>query len=130
MRCLRVLLVTGVFVMSGGSHAQPDPQTGSRGLPAAFGNTIRGIFTDGEQRYWLRSDGTWTGIGRKGRHNNGNWNATEKEVCLTNQNHRTACIRFPEDGRIGSKWKSGVRFPPLPFAVQTLTFELVAGIER
>lgn len=123
--------ITGLILVAPTlAHAQAAGAPYPPGLTTAFGNTVRGTFPDGQaQRYWLKADGNWAGQGRTGRHNEGHWEYTGEEVCLTNQRRRTACIQLPASW-MGEKRQSSARFRGVPFLRQNLTLELVPGIER
>ncbi|MBW8813489.1 MAG: hypothetical protein JF588_08695 [Caulobacterales bacterium] len=100
------------------SQAATAPPTAStapgepRGLAAAFGNTIKAFYTDGRfQRLWLKPDGSWEAIGRRGKWSAGHW--TQKgadKVCLKQSKPFAFpfgyCTDFPADGHVGAVWTS------------------------
>lgn len=100
-----------------------------RGVAAAFGNTIKALYPDGRyQRLWLRADGTWEAVGRRGKWSSGRWTQKDDEVCLRQSRPFPApfryCTRFPSDGGLGVQWTSrDMNGEPIKLTV-------VKGIER
>jgi hypothetical protein len=108
-----------------GTAAQPEP----RGVAAAFGNTVKAIYPDGKnQRIWLREDGTWEAIGRRGKHSSGKWSAKGSKVCLKQSKPFPApfkyCTDFPANGGLGAVWASK------DMTGVPIKLTLVKGIER
>lgn len=112
-----------VAVRASPAHAQP------QGLAAAFGNTIKALYPDGRyQRLWLRADGTWEAVGRRGKWSSGRWTQKDDQVCLKQSKPFPApfryCTRFPSDGGLGVQWTSrDMNGEPIRLTV-------VKGIER
>ena len=80
-----------------------------RGLAAAFGNTVKALYSDGRaQRLWLRPDGTWEAVGRSGKPSSGRWSAKGDKVCLKQSRPFPVpisyCTSFPADGTVGAVW--------------------------
>jgi len=56
----------------------------SANVKAAFGNTLLTIDPDGRSRkIWLKPDGTWTGLSRRGLDLAGKWKVDGEKVCLS-----------------------------------------------
>ena len=74
-------------------------------VKAAFGNTVLTIDPDGRSRkIWLRPDGTWTGLSRRGLDLAGKWTVQGDKVCLSQSKPRLfgkMCERFPTDPAVG-----------------------------
>ncbi|HEX2559503.1 hypothetical protein [Phenylobacterium sp.] len=70
-------------------------------VSAAFGNTLLTIDPDGRSRkIWLKPDGTWTGLSRRGLDLAGKWTVKGDKVCLTQSKPRlpgSMCERFPTE---------------------------------
>ena len=66
---------------------------------AAFGNTVLIVDPDGRSRkIWLRPDGTWTGLSRRGLDLAGKWKVKGDKVCLSQSKPRlpgSMCEKFP-----------------------------------
>jgi len=66
---------------------------------AAFGNTVLIIDPDGRSRkIWLKPDGTWTGLSRRGLDLAGKWTTQGEKVCLSQSKPRLPgrlCQSFP-----------------------------------
>src|SRR5688500_12200160 len=73
----------------------------SADVKAAFGNTVLTIDPDGRSRkIWLRPDGTWTGLSRRGLALAGKWTVRGEKVCLTQSKPRlfgSMCETFPTE---------------------------------
>lgn len=69
------------------------------GVDAAFGNTVLTIDPDGRSRkIWLKPDGTWTGLSRRGLDLAGTWKVKADKVCLKQSKPRlpgSMCETFP-----------------------------------
>jgi len=81
----------------------------SASITSAFGNTIKATYPDGRfQRYWLKADGSWTAIGRRGHGSSGKWTAKGDEVCLRQTKPlpmpNRYCTTFPADAKLGADW--------------------------
>jgi hypothetical protein len=75
---------------------------------AAFGNTLLTIDPDGRSRkIWLKPDGTWTGLSRRGLNLAGTWSVRGEKVCLKQSKPRlpgSLCERLP--GEVGASLSS------------------------
>ena len=99
------------------------------GVAAAFGNTIVSIYPDGkQQRIWMKADGTWEAIGRRGTWSSGKWSAKESKVCFKQSRPFPAplryCTEIPSEGGVGAVWTSK------DMTGQPIRLTLVKGIER
>lgn len=74
------------------AHAAPN-------VAAAFGNTVLIVDPDGRSRkIWMKPDGSWTGLSRRGLNLAGKWSVRGEEVCLSQSKPRLPgklCHRFP-----------------------------------
>jgi len=74
-------------------------------VAAAFGNTVVSIDPDGRSRkVWLKADGTWTGLSRRGLALAGKWSVKGEKVCLSQSKPRlfgSLCQVFPADPKVG-----------------------------
>jgi hypothetical protein len=107
--------------------AEPAPEP--KGVTAAFGNTIKATYPDGKhQRIWLKSDGAWEAIGRRGLASAGKWSVKDGRVCLRQTRPFPApfryCTDFPAEGGVGARW-TGKDITGTP-----IDLTLVKGIER
>src|SRR5215207_5341062 len=70
-------------------------------VAATFGNTVLTIDPDGRSRkIWLKPNGTWTGLSRRGLHLAGKWTLKGDKVCLSQSKPRlfgTMCEKFPTE---------------------------------
>ncbi len=77
----------------------------SANVAAAFGNTVVSIDPDGRSRkIWLRPDGSWTGLSRRGLDLAGKWTAKDGKVCMSQSKPRlfgSLCQVFPTDPQTG-----------------------------
>ena len=68
-------------------------------VKASFGNTILTVDPDGRSRkIWLKPDGTWTGLSRRGLDLAGTWTEKGQKVCLKQSKPRlpgSLCEAFP-----------------------------------
>ncbi|HET6970068.1 MAG TPA: hypothetical protein VFH92_02990 [Phenylobacterium sp.] len=110
--------------------APPSSATEPHGLAAAFGNTIRAMYADGRfQRLWLKPDGSWEAIGRRGKWSSGRWSLKGSDkVCMKQSKPFPFpfgyCADFPADGHVGAVWTSrSMEGEPVQVTV-------VKGIER
>lgn len=111
-----------------GLNAQAAEQA-PKGVSAAFGNTIRTEYPDGRfQRIWLRADGSWDAIGRRGKPSSGKWTLKDGKVCMKQTKPFAApfkyCTAIPADGAVGVKWTSK------DMVGEPIKLTLVKGIER
>ena len=79
------------------------------GIAAAFGNTVKATYPDGRfQRYWLKADGTWRAIGRRGTASSGKWTQKGETLCLKQAKPFPSpfkyCTAFPSTGAVGASW--------------------------
>lgn len=100
-----------------------------RDVAAAFGNTVLATYPDGKnQRIWMKADGTYEGIGRRGTASSGKWSLKDDKVCLKQSRPFPApisyCTKFPDDGDVGATW-IGRDISGTP-----ITLKLVPGIDR
>jgi hypothetical protein len=97
-------------------------------IAAAFGNTVLATYPDGRaQRIWLRADGSYDAIGRRGKPSSGRWSLKADKVCLKQSKPFRApfsyCTSFPERGDIGVTW-SGKDLSGTP-----IRLKLVKGVQ-
>jgi hypothetical protein len=84
-------------------------------VDAAFGNTVLTIDPDGRSRkIWLKPDGTWTGLSRRGLDLAGKWTLRGDKVCLSQSKPRlfgSMCETFPTEvgGAVEAKDPAGKR---------------------
>ena len=76
------------------------------GVASAFGNTVMSIYPAGRsQKIWLASDGTWTGLSRRGTPLAGKWTQKGERICLRQSKPPTLpisfCQAFPQDPEKG-----------------------------
>ena len=81
----------------------------SANVSAAFGNTVVTIDSDGRSRkIWLKPDGTWTGLSRRGLDLAGKWKVEGEKVCLSQSKPAlpgSMCQKFPTDPEVGIEAK-------------------------
>jgi hypothetical protein len=74
-------------------------------VKAAFGNTLFTIDPDGRSRkIWLKPDGTWTGLSRRGLDLAGKWRMDGEKVCLSQSKPSlpgSLCKALPGDLKVG-----------------------------
>jgi hypothetical protein len=78
-------------------------------VKAAFCNTVLATYPDGRsQRIWLKADGAYEAIGRRGTPSAGTWSVKGEKVCLKQRkpfwSPISYCTSFPRDGDIGVTW--------------------------
>lgn len=101
-----------------------------QGVAAAFGNTVKALYSDGKaQRIWFRPDGTWEAVSRRGKVTAGRWSLREdRKVCLKQSRPFPApfkyCTDFPRDGGLGVVWTSQ------DWQGEPIRLTVVKGIER
>src|SRR5215469_10254434 len=92
-------------------------------VKAAFGNTLLTIDPDGRSRkIWLKPDGTWTGLSRRGLDLAGKWKVEGDKVCLSQSKPAlpgSMCEKFPTDPEAGTEAKDPTG--------QTIRLKLVKG---
>jgi hypothetical protein len=101
------LLLFAAFVIAPiCAHAADAPPAN---VKAMFGNTLLTIDPDGRSRkIWLRPDGTWTGLSRRGLDLAGAWKMDGEKVCLSQSKPAlpgSLCQVFPSDLKVGSETK-------------------------
>jgi len=73
-------------------------------VSAAFGNTLLTIDPDGRTRkIWLKRDGTWTGLSRRGLDLAGKWKVEGDKVCLSQSKPAlfgSMCETFPTNPKV------------------------------
>lgn len=93
------LLLVAFLAVPPASQAVAAPTATVR---AAFGNTVLIIDPDGRSRkIWLKADGTWTGLSRRGLDLAGRWTTRGDKVCLSQSKPRlpgSLCQTFPGAG--------------------------------
>ena len=104
---MRVILLGIAVLALAGPAAGGEP----KGLAAAFGNTIRALYPDGgAQRLWLKADGSWEAVGKRGKASSGRWAVKGDKVCLKQARPIALpvsyCTDFPRDGEVGAVWTS------------------------
>src|SRR5688500_3487035 len=91
-----VLLLAAILAAPPAAHGAADPPAN---VEAAFGNTVLTIDPDGRSRkIWLKRDGTWTGLSRRGLELAGTWTVQGDKICLRQSKPRLfgrMCERFP-----------------------------------
>jgi hypothetical protein len=84
----------------------------SRGVAAAFGNTVKALYPDGKYQWlWFKADGTWEAFGRRGKWSSGKWSEKDAgKVCLKQAKPIPIplkyCTDFPTNGGVGAVWTS------------------------
>jgi hypothetical protein len=83
---------------------------GKANVAATFGNTVLSVYPDGRaQKIWLKPDGSWTGLSRRGNDLAGSWSVKGPKVCLKQSKPPTLpvsfCQPFPEDPAKGLEAK-------------------------
>ncbi len=96
MKISRLLLLAALAASPLAGPAAAGPKTG---IDHAFGNTLLTIDPDGRSRkIWLKPDGTWTGLSRRGLDLAGAWSVNGDKVCLKQSKPRlpgSMCEKFP-----------------------------------
>lgn len=112
MRSIILIASASLACGAGGLALAADSNgpTGASLVRGAFGNTIVETYPDGRQaEIWLKSDGTYTGEGRKHDMSNGHWNVRNGQLCF-HQSHPfafgvTYCTPIPKVG-LGQPWQA------------------------
>lgn len=93
-----LLLLSTLLAAPLAAHAAPAQ---AANVEAAFGNTVLTIDPDGRSRkIWLKPDGTWTGLSRRGLNLAGSWTVQGDKVCLKQSKPRLPgrmCNQFPTE---------------------------------
>jgi hypothetical protein len=104
-RALVPLAAAALAVLGLGAASSVGAAAPAANVAAAFGNTIVSIDPDGRSRkIWLRPDGSWTGLSRRGLALAGKWTVKDGKVCLSQSKPRlfgSLCQVFPTDPRTG-----------------------------
>lgn len=126
-----VRVTSAAYALFFGLNAQaataPPPEP--RGVAAAFGNTVKALYPDGKhQRIWLKPDGSWDAVGRRGKATSGRWTVNGEKVCLRQVKPIpipiSYCTDFPSAGGVGAVWTGkDMKGEPIKLTV-------VRGIER
>jgi len=102
MKTSALLLMAAIVVAPVCTQAAEDPPANVKAL---FGNTLMTIDRDGRARkIWLRPDGTWTGLSRRGLDLAGTWKMSGEKVCLHQSKPSlpgSLCQTFPSDLKVG-----------------------------
>lgn len=107
MTRLKLLLLAAALAAPLAAHsaASPSAASPSADVRTAFGNTIMTIDPDGRSRkIWLKPDGTWTGLSRRGLDLAGKWRVKGEKVCLSQSKPflpGSMCERFPTNPKVG-----------------------------
>lgn len=95
----RSIALLAATLMAAPLAVQAAPATAN--VQAAFGNTLLTVDPDGRSRkIWLKPDGSWTGLSRRGLALAGSWTVQGDKVCLSQSKPRlpgTMCNRFPTE---------------------------------
>ena len=99
-----LLLAAALLIAPLGAHAADAP---SPAVKATFGNTLLTIDPDGRSRkIWLRPDGTWTGLSRRGLDLAGSWKMDGEKVCMSQSKPGlpgSLCQLLPKDLKDGAE---------------------------
>ena len=102
MTKLTLLLMAALIAAPISSRAADAPPAS---VKAAFGNTLLTIDPDGRSRkIWMKPDGTWTGLSRRGLDLAGSWKMDGEKVCLSQSKPAlpgSLCQAFPSDLKVG-----------------------------
>jgi len=126
MRPVFLSLVATLNLMSARPmRAAPEPY----GVTVAFGNTVKALYADGGyQRLWLKPNGSWEAVGRRGKVSAGRWSLKDNRVCLQQSNPFPVpflyCTAFPASGGIGAVWTAR------DWQGAPIRLTVVKGIER
>lgn len=100
---LSPLLPLAALVLAPLSAYAADPPPAN--VRAAFGNTLLTIDPDGRSRkLWLKPDGRWTGLSRRGLTLAGKWKMDGEKVCLSQSKPAlpgSLCQTWPSDLKVG-----------------------------
>ena len=99
---ISALLLAALIAAPICAHAADAPPAN---VQAAFGNTLLTIDPDGRSRkIWLRPDGTWSGLSRRGLDLAGKWKMDGEKVCLSQSKPAlpmSLCQVFPSALKVG-----------------------------
>jgi hypothetical protein len=98
---------------------------GEAELGPVFGNTLVSTYPDGRTaRLWMKSGGTYDGVGRRGEHTSGVWRVRDDRVCFSQRrpipmpgSYCTPIVR----GGVGARWTARA------VTGETIQVQLVAG---
>lgn len=130
MQSRRTLLMARVGLAAYAAFAGLNAQAATADdVKAAFGNTVMATYPDGRaQRIWLKADGSYEAIGRRGKPSSGKWSMKGGKVCLKQSkpfwSPMSYCTSFPEGGDIGAQW-TGKDLQGVP-----IKLKLVKGVQR
>ncbi|MET0272024.1 MAG: hypothetical protein ABW360_03445 [Phenylobacterium sp.] len=98
-------------------------------VAAAFGNTVLSTYPDGrQQKIWMKPDGSWDGLSRRGTPLAGKWSLKDEKVCLRQSKPPTLpvayCTPFPDQAAVGVVW-TGKDMSGTP-----ITLKLVKGMPK
>ncbi|WP_133254232.1 hypothetical protein [Phenylobacterium deserti] len=117
-------LILGAQVAFAALNAQAGEKPQSKSVAAAFGNTVVSTYPDGRtQRIWLKEDGSFRGLSRRGNPIAGAWTLKGEQVCLKQSRPVplpiSYCTDFPASGGLGSEWTSkDLRGTPIRLSLQ------------
>jgi hypothetical protein len=130
MRPIPILALAAAMLAPGLVQAATAPASVDlRGVAAAFGNTVKAQYPDGRyQRLWIRADGAWEAVGRRGYWSSGKWSQKGDKVCLKQSKPFPApfkyCTDFPAGGGVGAVWTSR------DMSGEPIRLTVVRGIEK
>lgn len=94
-------------------------------LTPTFGNTLVSTYPDGRTaRLWMKSGGTYEGVGRRGDRTSGVWRVSEGDVCFSQRRPIPLPGRFCTPivrGGVGARWTTRA------VTGETIQVQLVAG---
>jgi hypothetical protein len=102
----------------------------TRGVAAAFGNTVKALYPDGRYQWlWFKPDGSWEAFGRRGKWSSGKWSEKDTgKVCMKQSKPIPIpfkfCTDFPANGGVGAVWTS------TSMEGDPIKVTLVRGIQR
>ena len=103
---LRLAALPAVLLLAPPALAATTPDAA---VAPAFGNTVLSIYPDGRsQKIWIKPDGSWNGLSRRGNPLAGTWRVKQDQVCVKQSQPPTLpvafCMPFPSDPHVGSTW--------------------------
>lgn len=107
---MRSLILTLAAFLALGAAESAAAET--RGVAAAFGNTVKALYPDGRYQWlWFNPDGTWEAFGRRGKWSSGRWSQRQADKVCLKQARPIAipfkyCTDFPPNGGVGAVWTS------------------------
>ncbi len=123
-------LLAGLGLAALASLAAPAAlAAGREDVAAAFGNTVQTLYPDGRtQKVWMKADGSWEGLSRRGTPLAGKWAVKDEKVCLRQTKPPTLpvsyCTAFPARADVGVAW-TGKDLSGAP-----ITLKLVKGVPK